>query len=103
MWSPLIHQSAQYHMVFRWKGLRGERQGLELSVEPSLCTWWLHCWPSCLQDTHTPGKLRPVPEAQRMASSSGDQRDYIGGGDSANIGPEAKVDRVTRARITGAR
>ena len=55
--------------------------------------------PWCLQDGHTPGKLRPVPEAQRMASSGGDQRDYIGGADLAS----GKVDQVTRARITGAR
>ena len=31
----MFHHSARYHMMFRWKGLRGKRRDLELSVEPS--------------------------------------------------------------------
>ncbi|KAK7113585.1 hypothetical protein V1264_012846 [Littorina saxatilis] len=55
------------------------------------------------KDTNMAGKLRPVPEGQKMAGPTGDQRDYIGGSDVASSDSDHKVDRVTRARVTGAR
>lgn len=48
-------------------------------------------------------KQRPVPEAQRQAGSSADQKDYIGGGDDGSSELSDKGDSITRARIVGAR
>lgn len=55
------------------------------------------------KDAQAHAKFRPVTEAQKMAASAGDQRYYIGGGVAPAEDSDSRVDRVTRALITGAR
>lgn len=47
--------------------------------------------------------MRPVPENLRSAGLSGEQRDFIGGGENISTGQVDQGSHVTLARITGAR
>ncbi|KAL8593219.1 hypothetical protein ACOMHN_009874 [Nucella lapillus] len=55
------------------------------------------------KDGQAPAKFRPATEAQKLAAPVEDQRYYIGGGTAPAEESDSRVDRVTRALITGAR